>query len=137
MIERLEKVKINQSINQSINQLINEVTKKRIVGYLQHDGFFHLVSGTLFLGFIGPIVEAAFGSLGFLGIYILGGAFGNLLSFIQTQDITVGGTVSAHQKQDSLKRFRGWFSRILVVQISSIGVTLKLILIITSTILVS
>lgn len=82
------------------NRSISQVTEEKLWGIFsfQHDGFFHLVSGTLFLGFIGPIVEAAFGSLGFLGIYILGGAFGNLLSFIQTQEITVGGTVSAQEK---------------------------------------
>ena len=87
---------------QLIDQL-TKVTEKNVLGVFQHDGFFHLVAGTLFLGFIGPIVEAAFGSLGFLGIYILGGAFGNLLSFIQTQEITVGGTVSGQEKRVFLR----------------------------------
>lgn len=43
----------------------------------------------------GPQVEAAYGTTTFVVLYFLTGAFGNLMSFGQTQDPTIGGTVCA------------------------------------------
>eukprot|EP00271_Cylindrocystis_brebissonii_P009358 TRINITY_DN24151_c0_g1_i1.p1 TRINITY_DN24151_c0_g1~~TRINITY_DN24151_c0_g1_i1.p1 ORF type:complete len:667 (-),score=81.28 TRINITY_DN24151_c0_g1_i1:154-2154(-) len=59
---------------------------------LLHAGFFHLLFGTIALIEIGTSVEITFGSLNFLGAYVIGGAFGNLLSYETTPEMTVGGT---------------------------------------------
>lgn len=61
---------------------------------LQHAGFFHILFGSIVLLSLGPAVEVAYGSFGFFAAYFTGGVFGNLMSYLQTADVTVGGTVS-------------------------------------------
>lgn len=63
--------------------------------FLQHAGFFHIGISVWTLLLFGPQVEAAYGTTSFVVLYFLTGAFGNLMSFAQTQDATIGGTVSA------------------------------------------
>lgn len=62
----------------------------------QHAGFFHILLGSVVLLSLGPSVEIAFGSFGFFAAYVTGGVYGNLMSFWETAEVTVGGTVSTH-----------------------------------------
>ncbi|KAG0556617.1 hypothetical protein M758_11G065500 [Ceratodon purpureus] len=57
-----------------------------------HSGLLHLGLSTWALLEFGPAVESAYGTLGFSMIYVVGGLFGNLLSFFHTPQGTVGGT---------------------------------------------
>lgn len=57
-----------------------------------HAGIIHLSIGTFFLLGIGSVLEFALGPIGFLGAYLTSGVVGNLVSFLQTPDVTVGGT---------------------------------------------
>lgn len=57
-----------------------------------HAGFFHILLSSAVLLAIGPSVEVAYGSFGFLAAFLTGGVYGNLMSFLQTADVTVGGT---------------------------------------------
>ncbi|KAI8025783.1 hypothetical protein LOK49_LG02G03599 [Camellia lanceoleosa] len=57
-----------------------------------HSGILHVALGCWVLLSFGPRVCRAYGSFTFLLIYILGGISGNLTSFLQTPDPTVGGT---------------------------------------------
>ena len=63
-----------------------------IVG-IQHSGLLHLGLSTWALLSFGPAVESAYGTLGFGMVYLIGGLFGNLMSFFHTPQGTVGGTV--------------------------------------------
>lgn len=60
----------------------------------QHSGLLHLALSTWALLEFGPAVESAYGTLGFSMIYVIGGLYGNLLSFFHTPQGTVGGSVS-------------------------------------------
>ncbi|XP_057462515.1 RHOMBOID-like protein 9, chloroplastic isoform X2 [Actinidia eriantha] len=57
-----------------------------------HSGIFHISLGCWVLFTFGPRVCRSYGSFSFLLIYILGGIAGNLTSFLQTPEPTVGGT---------------------------------------------
>ncbi|KAI8028628.1 hypothetical protein LOK49_LG02G03624 [Camellia lanceoleosa] len=57
-----------------------------------HSGILHVALGCWVLLSFGPRVCRAYGSFTFSLIYILGGISGNLTSFLQTPDPTVGGT---------------------------------------------
>ncbi|GAQ93084.1 Rhomboid family proteins [Klebsormidium nitens] len=59
---------------------------------LLHAGFFHIGISVWTMLLFGPQVEAAYGTTSFVVLYFLTGAFGNLMSFFQTQDATIGGT---------------------------------------------
>ncbi|GJP56765.1 hypothetical protein CLOM_g15816 [Closterium sp. NIES-68] len=59
---------------------------------LLHAGVIHLSVGTFFLLGIGSVLEFAIGPLGLLAVYLSSGLAGNVLSFLQTPDVTVGGT---------------------------------------------
>lgn len=62
---------------------------------MQHAGLLHLGLSTWALLEFGPAVESAYGTLGFSMIYLIGGLYGNLLSFFHTPQGTVGATVSS------------------------------------------
>ena len=68
--------------------------KVSAIVHMQHSGIFHISLGCWVLFTFGPRVCRAYGSFSFLLIYILGGIAGNLTSFLQTPEPTVGGTVS-------------------------------------------
>ncbi|XP_052205780.1 RHOMBOID-like protein 9, chloroplastic isoform X2 [Diospyros lotus] len=57
-----------------------------------HSGILHIAFGCWVLLTFGPRVCRAYGSFTFLLIYILGGISGNLTSYLQTPEPTVGGT---------------------------------------------
>nr|AIY60709.1 rhomboid protein Lonja_RBL9 [Lonicera japonica] len=57
-----------------------------------HTGILHVALGCWALLNFGPRVCRAYGSFTFFLIYILGGISGNLISFLHTPELTVGGT---------------------------------------------
>ncbi|CAI5952008.1 unnamed protein product [Closterium sp. NIES-64] len=59
---------------------------------LLHAGIIHLSVGTFFLLGLGSVLEFAIGPLGLLAVYFSSGLAGNITSFLQTPDVTVGGT---------------------------------------------
>lgn len=63
---------------------------------VQHSGFLHVALGCWALASFGPKVCKGYGSFTFLLIYLLGGISGNLISFLHTPEMTVGGTVLKH-----------------------------------------
>ncbi len=65
-----------------------------LVVNIQHSSLVHIGLSTWALLSYGPGVESVYGSIGFGMIYLIGGLFGNLLSFFHTPEGTVGGTVS-------------------------------------------
>jgi membrane associated rhomboid family serine protease len=70
------------------------VTHAFLVASMQHSSLVHIGLSTWALLSFGPGVESAYGSVGFGMIYLIGGLFGNLMSFFHTPQGTVGGTVS-------------------------------------------
>ncbi|CAI5535785.1 unnamed protein product, partial [Closterium sp. Naga37s-1] len=62
-------------------------------GHRRHAGIIHLSVGTFFLLGLGSVLEFAIGPLGLLAVYFSSGLAGNITSFLQTPDVTVGGTV--------------------------------------------
>ncbi|XP_024404014.1 uncharacterized protein [Physcomitrium patens] len=76
-----------------VNELIvNGEWWRLITPTFLHSGFLHLGLSTWALLEFGPAVGSAFGTLGFSAIYLLGGLYGNLLSFFHTPQGTVGGS---------------------------------------------
>ncbi|XP_059451831.1 RHOMBOID-like protein 9, chloroplastic isoform X2 [Corylus avellana] len=57
-----------------------------------HSGLLHMALGCWGLLTFGPPVCRGYGSFTFFLIYILGGISGNLMSFLHTPELTVGGT---------------------------------------------
>ncbi|EFJ14548.1 hypothetical protein SELMODRAFT_445901 [Selaginella moellendorffii] len=57
-----------------------------------HSGLLHLFLSCWATISFGPLVESLYGSIGLVLIYLLGGAMGNVASFLQTSQPTVGGT---------------------------------------------
>ncbi|CAI5946593.1 unnamed protein product [Closterium sp. NIES-64] len=55
-------------------------------------GSVRLYLGTFFLLGLGSVLEFAIGPLGLLAVYFSSGLAGNITSFLQTPDVTVGGT---------------------------------------------
>jgi membrane associated rhomboid family serine protease len=76
-----------------VNELIvNGDWWRLVTPMFLHSGLLHLGLSTWALLEFGPAVESAYGTLGFAMIYLLGGAYGNLLSFFHTPQGTVGGS---------------------------------------------
>ncbi|KAJ7553812.1 hypothetical protein O6H91_06G113900 [Diphasiastrum complanatum] len=76
-----------------VNELILDGEWWRLVTPMfLHSGLLHIGLGSWALLSFGPPVERAYGPLGFCMIYLIGGIFGNLLSFFHTPEGTVGGT---------------------------------------------
>ncbi|KAK4742118.1 hypothetical protein SAY87_000119 [Trapa incisa] len=57
-----------------------------------HSGVLHIALGCWALLVFGPKVSRSYGPFTFLLIYFLGGISGNLISFLHTPELTVGGT---------------------------------------------
>ncbi|CAN4080005.1 unnamed protein product [Withania somnifera] len=57
-----------------------------------HSGVLHIALGCWVLLCFGPQVCKAYGSFAFFLIYVLGGISGNLISYLHTTELTVGGT---------------------------------------------
>jgi membrane associated rhomboid family serine protease len=78
-----------------VNELIVDGEWWRLVTPMfLHSSLVHIGLSTWALLSFGPGVESAYGSVGFGMIYLIGGLFGNLMSFFHTPQGTVGGTVS-------------------------------------------
>jgi membrane associated rhomboid family serine protease len=76
-----------------VNELIlNGEWWRLITPTFLHAGLLHLGLSTWALLEFGPAVESAYGTLGFSMIYLIGGLYGNLLSFFHTPQGTVGAT---------------------------------------------
>jgi hypothetical protein len=77
-------------------------TPPKMLFYVQHSGLLHMALGCWGLLTFGPPVCRGYGSFTFFLIYILGGISGNLMSFLHTPELTVGGTVRFSQLLSSL-----------------------------------
>jgi len=76
-----------------VNELIVDGEWWRLVTPMfLHSSLVHIGLSTWALLSFGPGVESAYGSVGFGMIYLIGGLFGNLMSFFHTPQGTVGGT---------------------------------------------
>jgi len=93
---------------------------------LQHAGFFHILLGSVVLLSLGPSVEIAFGSFGFFAAYFTGGVFGNLMSFWETAEVTVGGTVSTHYTRCYCKPL-SLFLKVTVSSVRAMGTPRELL----------
>ncbi len=61
-----------------------------VLPIILHLGFLHIVNNTVFLLVIGSIYEVLIGPLRFLGVYIIAGIGGNLLSALANDSIAAG-----------------------------------------------
>ncbi|MFT8991959.1 rhomboid family intramembrane serine protease [Leuconostoc mesenteroides] len=60
-----------------------------------HAGFLHIVTNMITLWFIGPLVERAFGSAKFFGLYFFGGIIGNIFSYLLApSSVSVGASTA-------------------------------------------
>ncbi|GMA69248.1 rhomboid family intramembrane serine protease [Leuconostoc litchii] len=60
-----------------------------------HAGFLHIITNMITLWFIGPLVERAFGSIKFFGLYFFGGVVGNIFSYLLAPEtISVGASTA-------------------------------------------
>ncbi|KAI7980224.1 hypothetical protein LOK49_Contig180G00003 [Camellia lanceoleosa] len=86
------KVSKDANSKNSVSSASNDETSEAASYSVRHSGILHVALGCWVLLSFGPRVCRAYGSFTFLLIYILGGISGNLTSFLQTPDPTVGGT---------------------------------------------
>ena len=78
-----------------INEFILQGQLWRLITpILLHGSFLHILMNMYALLIIGPVVERSYGWRRYLALYLLAGAFGNVLSFLLTAEPSLGASTS-------------------------------------------